>query len=155
VVDIGDLAPNFAYQGEDNRWRRLRDLLQQGPALLVFGADAATLTAIDRDRDAILKAGTVPVALLDMRNSVAWATARRLGLLYLVIPDSRRVIATQFHALDATGERTAPAWFVVDRSGRVRAMRRGGLPAQGYAKLAAGALGQPDPETGVPAEKRR
>lgn len=154
-VDLGDRAPDFAYQGEDNRWRRLRELLHQGPVLLVFGADPATLTAIERERDAILKLGAVPAVVLDMRNSVAWATARRLGLRYLVIPDSRKVIAAQFNAMDAGGERTAPAWFVVDRSGRVRALRRGTLPQQGYTARVASALGLPDPEAGVPIEKRR
>ena len=154
-VDLGDRAPDFAFQGDDNRWRRLRELLRQGPVLLVFGADPATLTAIERERDAILKLGALPVAVLDMRNGVAWATARRLGLRYLVIPDSRRVIATQFNAMDAGGERTAPAWFVVDRGGRVRAVKRGALPRQGYTARVAAALGLPDPDAGVPIEKRR
>jgi peroxiredoxin len=153
TVDLGDRAPDFAYQGEDNRWRRLRELLHQGPVLLVFAADPATLQAIERERDAILKLGAVPAVVLDMRNSVAWATARRLGLRYVVIPDSRKVIATQFNAMD--GERTAPAWFVVDRSGRVRAMKRGALPQQGYSARVAAALGLPDPGATVPIEKRR
>lgn len=154
-VDGGDRAPDFAYQGEDNRWRRLRELLHQGPVLLVFGADPPTLAAIERERDALLKLGALPVAVLDMRNGVAWATARRLGLHYLVIPDSRRVIAAQFNAMDAGGEQTAPAWFVVDRGGRVRALRRGTLPRQGYTARVSAALGLPDPDAGVPAEKRR
>jgi peroxiredoxin len=154
-VDLGDRTPDFAYQGEDNKWRRLHDLLQQGPVLLVFGADPASLAAIEHERDAILKLGAVPAAVLDMRNRVAWATARRLGLRYLVIPDSRRVIATQFNAMDAGGERTAPAWFVVDRGGRVRALKRGTLPRQGYTARVAAALGLPDPDAGVPIEKRR
>jgi peroxiredoxin len=144
-VELGDLAPDFAYQGDDNRWRRLHDLLQQGPVLLVFSTDPAVLTALERERDAMLKLGAIPVALLDVRNGVAWATARRHGLHYLVIPDSRRVIASQFHALDQNGERLAPSWFVVDRGGRVRALRRGSLPEQGYAQLTAIALGLPDP----------
>ena len=113
-VEAGDLAPDLAYQGEDNRWRRLRYLLQQGPALLVFGADPGTLSAIERERDAMLRLGVIPVALVDMRGGVARATSRRLGLHYLVIPDSRRVIAAQFRALDQGGERTLPAWFIVD-----------------------------------------
>jgi peroxiredoxin len=154
-VDFGDRAPDFAFQGEDNRWRRLHELLSQGPVLLVFAADNATLTALEHERDAILKLGALPVAVLDMRNSVAWATARRLGLRYLVIPDSRRVIAAQFNALDAGGERVAPTWFVVGRNGMVRAVKRGPLPRQGYPGRVAAALGLPDPGAGVPIEKRR
>jgi peroxiredoxin len=149
-VELGDVAPDFAFQGEDNHWRRLHDLLQQGPVLLVFGTDKATLTALEHERDAMLKLGAIPVALLDVRNGVAWATARRLGLHYLVVPDSRRVIAAQFHALDQNGERVAPSWFVVDRGARVRALRRGSLPAQGFAQLTALALGLPDPGVTVP-----
>ncbi len=154
-VDAGDLAPNFAYQGEDNRWRRLHDLLHQGPVLLVFGAETATLAAIERERESILKLGAVPVVVLDMRNGVAWATARRYGLHYLVVPDSRKVIAAQFNALDAGGERVLPAWFVLDRSGRVRALDRGTLPRQGFAEHTATALGMPDPDASLPIEKRR
>ena len=154
-VDAGDRAPDFAYQGDDNRWRRLHDLLHQGPVLLVFGAETATLTAIEREREAILKLGAVPVVVLDMKNGVAWATARRYGLHYLVIPYSRRVIAAQFNAMDAGGERVSHAWFVVDRSGRVRTLKRGALPRQGFAARTATALGLPDPAAGVPIEKRR
>jgi peroxiredoxin len=149
-VELGDVAPDFAFQGEDNHWRRLHDLLQQGPVLLVFSTDKATLTTLEHERDAMLKLGAIPVALLDVRNGVAWATARRLGLHYLVVPDSRRVIAAQFRALDQNGERVAPSWFVVDRGGRVRALRRGSLPAQGFAQLTALALGLPDPGVTVP-----
>jgi len=155
LVELGDVAPDFAYQGVDNHWHRLRDLLQQGPALLVFSTDPEILKALEHERDAMLKLGVIPVALLDTRNGVAWATARRLGLHYLVVPDSRRVIAGQFHALDQGGERTGPAWFVIDRSCRVRALWRGTLPARGYAKLAAGALGLPDPDAGITIDNRR
>jgi len=154
-VDAGDRAPDFAYWCDDNRWRRLHDLLQQGAVLLVFGAETATLTAIEHEREAILKLGAVPVAVLDMRNGLAWATARRLGLHYLVIPDSRKVIATQFNAMEAGGERVQPTWFVVDRSGRVRGLYRGSLPRQGFASRTASALGLPDAEAGVPIEKHR
>jgi len=150
-VTPGDLAPNFAYQGEDNRWRRLHDLLQQGAVVLVFGADQATLVAMERERDAILRLGALPVAVLEVRNGIAWATAKGLSLRYFVIPDSRRVIAAQFNAVDASGQRTVPSWFVVDRAGRVRALRRAALPRQGFSMLVATALGLPAAGAGVPA----
>ena len=154
-VNAGDRAPDFAYQGEDNRWHRLHDLLHQGPVLLVFGPEPTVLSAIERERDAILKLGAVPVAVLDMKNGVAWATARRYGLHYPVIPDSRKVIAAQYNAMDAGGEQVVPTWFVVDRNGRVRALQRGALPKQGYAPRTATALGMPGPDAGIPIEKRR
>jgi len=154
-VAPGDLAPDFAYQGEDNRWRRLHDLLLQGSVVLVFGADQATLVALERERDAILHLGALPVALLDMRTRYASATAKRLSLRYLVIADSRRVIAAQFNTVDASTQQTVPAWFVVDRVGRVRALKRGALPRQGFSVLVATALGLPAPATEVPAQVRR
>ena len=150
-VASGDLAPDFAYQGDDNRWRRLHDLLLQGPVVLVFGADQATLVAIEHERDAILRLGAFPVALLDMRNRYAWAIAKRLSLRYLVIPDSRRVIAAQFNIVDASTQQTVPAWFVVDRGGRVRSLKRGALPREGFSKVVATALGLPSPAAEVPA----
>ena len=154
VIESGDQAPDFAFQGEDNRWRRLHDLLEQGPVLLVFGADHALLGEIERERDVLLKLGVVPVALLDLRNGRAFATARRLGLRYPVIPDSRRVIAGQFQAVDPVAQRVVPAWVVVDRSGRVRGLKRGGLPAKGYPARVASVLGLADPGAGIPAEKK-
>ena len=154
-VELGDRAPDFSFQGEDNRWRRLHDLLEQGPVFIVFGAESEVLQAIERERDAIIKLGVVPVALLDLKGRHAWAMAKRLGLRYLVIPDSRRVIAGQFNVVEASGQRTVPAWFVVDRSGSVRALRRGSLPLKGYPSRIASALALPDPGAGVPAETRR
>jgi hypothetical protein len=65
------------------------------------------------------------------------------------------VIAAQFNAVDASTQRTVPAWFVVDRGGRVRALKRGALPRQSLSTLVASALGLPDPASGVPAEVRR
>jgi peroxiredoxin len=149
-VDVGDRAPDFSFQGEDNRWRRLHDLLLTGPVLLVFGADPPALTAIEREREAMTKMGITPVAVIDARSRIVRATARRLDVHYLVIADSRRVIATQFNAVESGGERSAPAWFVVDKRGTVRALKRGTLPAQGYASRAATALGMPVPAALAP-----
>ena len=153
-VDVGDRAPDFSFQDEDNHWRRLHDLLEQGPAMLVFGADATTLASIERERDALLRLGVVPVAMMDARARVVRSTAKRLGLHYLVVADSRRVIAIQFNAVESSGERTGPAWFVVDRRGTVRALKRGTLPTEGFAPKVAAALGMPDPAAGVPAESK-
>jgi len=154
LVGVGDSAPNFSHQTEDNRWGRLRDLLLQGPALLVFGARDGELQALERDRDALLALGVVPVAVLDARGGTAWSTARRLALRFPVIPDARRVIAAQFNLVDDSGPRTLPAWFVVDRRGRVRALRRGELPRRGYPRLAADALGLPARDEALPTVTR-
>jgi len=153
-VRVGDSAPNFSYQAEDNRWGRLRDFLLQGPTLLVFGARDGDLRALDRDRDALLAIGVLPVAVLDARGGATWSAARRLALRFPVIPDARRVIAAQFNLVDDSGPRTLPAWFVVDRHGRVRSLRRGELPRRGYPRLAADALGLPAPDGNLPTQTR-
>ena len=149
-VDVGDNAPDFSFQGEDNRWRRLHDLLLQGPVMLVFGADSPALSAMERERESMTRLGITPVALIDARPRIVRSLARRLELHYLVIADSRRVIAAQFNAVESGGERSAPAWFVVDKKGSVRALKRGTLPAQGYAARAATALGMPVPAALAP-----
>ncbi len=46
VVSPGDRAPDFAYIGADGFGGRLRNLLAQGPVLLVFGAGESDLAAL-------------------------------------------------------------------------------------------------------------
>jgi alkyl hydroperoxide reductase subunit AhpC len=153
-IDVGDAAPNFSFQTEDNRWRRLRELLLQNPVVIVFGADDAELRALDRQRDALLKLGVLPVAVLDVRNGSAWSAAHRLALRYPVIPDPRRVIAGQFNTLDPDDQSTLPAWFVIDRRGLVRAVRRGAISVERFPRLVAGALGLPAPDASLPTHSR-
>lgn len=154
LVAAGDAAPDFLYQSEDNRWWRLHDLLIQGPVVLVFGASGDRLRALEAERDALLHMGVLPVAVLDLKNGPTWATARRFTLRFPLIPDSRRVIAGQFNVVDAAGEHTVPAWFVLDRKGRVCSLKRGMLPERGFAPVVAGALGLPSPGSQVPIESR-
>jgi len=82
----------------------------------------------------------VPVAVLDRGSARAASLARRLGLHYVVVPDPQNVVAAQFNVLDPATRRAAPAWFVVDRSGRVRGLDRRGVPDDGYLSLASRAL---------------
>lgn len=140
-VVLGDAAPDFSYQGADGRWRHLHDLLVQGPALLVFGADEAVLRAVERERERLLDLGVIPVAILDARGGTARAMVQRHQLQYMVLADPRGVIAGQFNALDPRSGRTLPCLFVLDRSRRVRGLLRTHLPLQGYPALAANALG--------------
>lgn len=142
-VCLGDLAPDVAYQGINAHWRRLRDLVAERPALLVFGADETTLLGIEREREALMELGVLPVAVVGSRLGVARALASRLGLRFTVVADPRCVIAAQFNAIDAMNGRQLPAWFVVDAQRRVRGLGRKGLPPGGYADLAAEALGLP------------
>jgi peroxiredoxin len=152
-VCLGDVAPNVSYQGTDARWLRLKDITTQGAVLLVIGADERTLRVLEREREALMDLGVIPVAVLGSRLGVVRATAARLDLRYTVIGDPQGVIAAQFNALDGATGRHLPAWFVLDARLRVRGLGRKALPAHGYSTLAAEALGVP--EKGQPVSTSR
>lgn len=143
TVSEGDLAPDFSFESHEHQWLRLHDLVAQGNILLVFGPGNQEVAALERERDALLERGIVPVAVLDRRDGAVWGMAQRLGLRYSLLSDPQCVIATQFNVLHPTTHRPVPSWFVIDRAGRVRALRRTGLPGAGYLGLAATALGLP------------
>jgi peroxiredoxin len=146
-VDVGDPAPDFAYQGYDGRWMRLHHLLDHGPMLIVFGVTDGAMAQIEKEREPLLGMGVIPVAVLDRKSSVARALVGRLGLKFTVLADPRQVIASQFNAFD--GERVVPSWFVIDQRGKVRGLFRGRLPPGDYLRLCARSLGLPMPGTVV------
>jgi peroxiredoxin len=152
-IIAGGEAPDFSYQGWDGRWRHLHDVLEQGSALLVFGADDDALRALERERPELLGIGVVPVAVLDVRPGRAGAAVRRLGLGYSVLADPRRVIAAQFNVTHPTTGAAVPGWFVIDRSLRVRALERGRLPRGEWSNLARNALALPMPDAAQPAAR--
>jgi peroxiredoxin len=150
IVAVGAQAPDFSFEAQ-GRSLRLRDLRANGHVLLVFSPDDVRLTALERERVRLLAIGVVPVAVLDQRAGACAATARRLALGYSVIPDPRRVIGAQFNALDPSSRADAPAWFVLDRSGRVRALAHLSWPEQPWTEITARALGLPGPDAAAPA----
>jgi peroxiredoxin len=150
TVSAGDIAPDFSFESMDHHWLRLHDLLAQGNVLLVFGAEEAQLTAIEREQGAMLSRGIVPVAVLDRRDGATWATVRRLGLHYSVLSDPQCVIGAQFNVLHPTTHGPVPSWFVIDRKGCVRGLKRATLPSSGFGALAASALGMPSADVTVP-----
>jgi peroxiredoxin len=154
VLMIGDFAPDVTWQGPTARPQRLRDLRAQGHVLLVFSPTEAQLQALERDRERLLDLGVLPAAVLDRGARNTSNLARRLGLHYPLIPDPRRIIAAQFSTLEAATGRPMPAWFVVDRWGRVRDLDRSGAPAEGFARLASGALVLPSPGMALPGSTR-
>ena len=96
----------------------------------------------------------MPAAVLDRNASGAAGLARRLGLHFTLIPDPRSVVAAQFNALDPATHRAAPAWFVVDRSGCVRALDRTGVPEGGYSRLVSTVLALAAPGATLPTSTR-
>lgn len=149
----GGIAPDFSYQTPDDEWHRLSDLLAQGPVLLLLGARDPQLAALQAEREALLDAGVVPVAVLDGHTRAARATTQRLDLAYTLIADPRSVIAGQFNALAPETGAAQPCWFVIDRSGRVRALDRTGLPEKGYLAIARDALALPREGVALPAAR--
>jgi len=144
-VAAGDIAPDFSYQSVSGRWLHLHDLIAHGNVLLVFSPADEPLPALERDREALLRLGVIPVAVVQRKAGSAWSYARRQGLQYTVVPDPSCVIAAQFNVLGSSTHAMIPAWFVLDRTGRVRGLGRDGLPATGYPTLAAAALSIPAP----------
>jgi peroxiredoxin len=146
VVEIGDRAPDFAFTDLQGRTAHLHDLLAQGAVLLVFESGESGLSALQRERDALVRMGVVPVAIEDMRSGAARSMRERLALSFPVIPDTRAIAASQFNSLDGATLRPVPSWFVVDRAGHVRGLKRGAMPAGPWAPVVATALGLPSPE---------
>jgi len=154
TVVAGDPAPDVAWEGPESRRLHLRDLRAQGSVLLVFEPGEAQLQALERDRERLLDLGVVPAAVLDRSPSSLRALARRLALHFTLIPDRQRVIASQFNVLDPATLRAVPAWFVVDRSGKVRALDRGKVPEGGYTRLVSAALVLPARDATLPGSTR-
>lgn len=148
TVESGTSAPDFAYENLAGGDARLRDLRGQGHVLLVFGAKEPDLRRLEMESGRLTRLGVVPVAVLDWRMGACRSVVRRLSLSYPVVPDPQRAIGAQYHALDPRTRQNVPAWFVVDRQGRVRALDRFELPRQPWADVAASALGLP--ADGVP-----
>ena len=149
-IGVGESAPDFSYQTQEGPWKNLHDLTAHGPVLLVFGAEKAQLQSLEQEREALLDLGVLPVAVLDVKPKTAWSTAKTLGLRYTVLADPRHVIGLQFNAIDGTTQSSVPAWFVIDRSRRVRGMWRGSLPKDGYGSPVARSLGLALPDAAVP-----
>lgn len=152
-VCLGDVVPDFSYQGVDARWRRLRDLVRDHPALLVFGANEGTLRIIESEREALMDLGVMPVAVTGSRLGTTRAMIQRQDLRFTVLADPQGVIAAQFNAVDPASGRHLPAWFVIDSHRRVRALGRTELPMRGYAEMAADALGLPPKASTVPTSR--
>jgi peroxiredoxin len=154
VVETGAQAPDFSFESSPG-WRRLRDVRAQGHVLLVVAPAEEQLLSLERERARLLSMGVVPMAVLDRRASACRALTARLRLGFTLVPDSRRVIGAQFNAVDGASGVDTPAWFVIDREGRVRDLAHRGWPSRPWSEVCAGALGLPASDTPMPASQRR
>lgn len=136
---LTEMAPDFQYLGSDGRWRYLHDLRPLGHVLLVFEPGDAQLAALEREADSLLVQGVIPIAVFSGRESDNWSKIERLGLTYSLLSDPHGDLAAQFQIAAVLAPRS-PAWFLVDRDGRVRGLDRGTLPESGFADAAALAL---------------
>jgi peroxiredoxin len=153
AIEVGAPAPDFSYLAADGRWRRLRDLTAHTSVLLVIAPHESQLRALERERDALLRLGVMPVAVLDARPNAVRKLADRLRLRYTVVADARHIIASQFNAVNPANLTTVPSWFVVDKSRTVRALRRGARLDRDCTTVAARALGLPLPDGVAPATR--
>ena len=140
-IGKGHKAPDFQYQSADQLWQHLHNLLEHGDLLLVFGASDVDLRSLEREREALLKSGITPFAVVERKERDVWASVRRLGLTYSLLADPRGVIGSQFGVFDAGTARSRSSWFVIDRKGRVR-QSGDQMPKQPWPTIAVLALGR-------------
>lgn len=154
TVEAGTNAPDFSYQSLAGESAKLRDLLAQGHVLLVFGATDSDLRHLQAEADRLTQVGVVPVAVLDRGASSCRRTVKKLSLTFPVVPDPQRTIGAQYNSLNPRTRQNAPAWFVVDRRGRVRGLDRFKLPGEMWENVAATALGLPSSDWPMPASNQ-
>lgn len=150
VLGPGDRAPDFGFDTEDGTSLHLRDVLDQGHVLLVFQPTNDQLEALERERVELQRRAIFVIAVLDRGERASRSLERKLGIHYTVIPDNRGIIAGQFNVLGAATRRPEPAWFAIDRRGKIRGLERARVPDSGYLGLATGALHLPAPDAVTP-----
>lgn len=143
---VGEIAPDFAYQSHEYLWQNLHNMLEQGHVLLVFGASELELRGLEREREALLRQGVLPVAVIEQRENDVWKLLRRTDVGYSLLSDPHGAIAEQYGVYLAESRGARAAWFLVDPDGRVRESGAGTLPRE-WAGRTALALGRPDVRT--------
>lgn len=147
-VAIGDPAPGFSFMVADGSWHGFKQLLADGPVVLVFGARDRELSELDQVRSLFGDLGVSTVMVLDMGSGSAARHARRLALGSEVIADPQCAIGGLYGTLHPITGRNAPAYFVVDERGTLRGFGRGTLPSpRQLLAISARSLGRPLPES--------
>jgi peroxiredoxin len=153
-LQAGDRAPDFSWVGVDNQTRRLRDVLDQANALIVFAPSDEVMQSLERERDEMAQIAVVPVVVIDARAKSAFNRARKAGVHLLVVPDPQHVIGAQFNLLEPQTLRLLPGWYAIDRRGVVRGIGTEPKADVPWTRLAASALAIPAPDVPMPAKTR-
>ena len=144
---VGDRAPDFTYQSREYLWQNLHNMLEQGSVLLVFGATDEELRSLERDQEDLIGHGAMPVAVVTQRESDVWHTVQRDGLTYSLLADPHAAISEQYGALDHVTRKPRSVWFVIDRTGHVRASGEGASSTRSWTAITTAALGQREVHT--------
>ena len=112
-------APDFALATAWG-WHSFREAQSERPIVLVFGADDAALTAIERERPALEARGVEIAAVTRDSDGANWERIERLGLRYALWSDPRAHLAGLFGVEEST-----PAWCLIDAEGRIVDLRKG------------------------------
>jgi peroxiredoxin len=139
IPAVGEAAPEFDYLSSDYLRTRLSDVLrEQGSVLLVFASDESSLRETESHEAALHRAGIVPVVLVELPPHQTRDLVDRMGLGFGVLSDPAGFVASQYGVTDARG------WFVIDRSGRVRASGRESIGDDALTAIATGVLVAPE-----------
>lgn len=149
-LEVGDVAPAFSFPGADGRWRSFARLAENGPVLLVFGADANDLEAMARWRSAFRELGVTTAIVVQWGARETRRSVRALEMDAVVISDPGCAIASLYNTLDPLTHHHAASFFVVGSDLQVRALRHGPLPdARQMLGASARGLGMPVPESAL------
>ena len=133
TLDVGKLTSG-------SRWKALHDMLASGDVLLVFAPTDAQLLALESEADSLRAHGVFPVGVRQCTDAANRATIKHLGLSVRLMADPHAELAGDFRLATSSGSGTKPAWFVVDRKGRVRALSHQPLPVKGLTRIVTGTL---------------
>ena len=123
-----EAAPDFALATASG-WHSFREVHEDAPVVLVFGADEGALVALEESRPALAARGVEIAAVTRDSDGANWERIERLGLRYALWSDPRGRLAGLFGL--GAGE---AGWCRIDGRGRI-AERRQGVPLP---ELAAG-----------------
>lgn len=132
-LKVGESAPEFALESSTGEAMTLSEILENGPAMLVFVRSAdwcphcrRQLQNLEANREALEATGAQLVALSYDKAATQAQAVAKLGLTYplLADPGSKTIKAYGILNHEARGKGLGvphPAIFIVDREGKIRA----------------------------------